>query len=95
MASTAYIASMYQSSVVNTPSQNRTYKYEVEGEGVVSERVAHRCFQRFNSGEESTKDFPWSGRSKLCNIENTRRVLKENPQKCTLRQSEEFDASPD
>ena len=87
MASTAYIASMCQSSVVNTRSQNATTKFgsrvllkrnwkqdytaaaaapricEVEGEGV-SERVAQRWFQHFNTGEENTKDLPCSGRPK-------------------------------
>ena len=38
---------------------------EVEGEGVVSERVAQRCFQRFNTGKGNTKDLPHSGRPKL------------------------------
>ena len=54
---------------------------QVEGEGVVSERVAQRWFQRFNTGEENTKDLPRSGRPKLWDIENISRVLEENPQK--------------
>ena len=54
---------------------------EVEGEGVVSERVAQRQLQRFNTVEENTKDLPHSGRPKLWNIENIRTVLDENPQK--------------
>ena len=33
---------------------------EVEGEGVVSERVAQRWFQCFNTGEERTKGLPRS-----------------------------------
>ena len=41
---------------------------EVNGEGVISEGVAHRWFQGFNTVEESTKDLPSSGRSKLWNI---------------------------
>ena len=50
----------------------------MEGEGVVSERVA----QRFNTGEENTKDLPRSRRPKLLwDIENIRRVLEENSQK--------------
>ena len=60
MASTAYIVSMCLSSLVNTQSQNGTYKYEVEGEGVVSEPVAQRWFQRFSTGEENIKDLPRS-----------------------------------
>ena len=35
---------------------------EVEGDGVVSERVAQRWFHRFNTGEENTKDLQHSGR---------------------------------
>ena len=38
---------------------------EVEGDGVVSERVAHRWFQRFNTREENATDFPCSGRPKM------------------------------
>ena len=38
---------------------------EVEGEGVVSESVAQQWFQRFNTGEENTKDLSCSERSKL------------------------------
>ena len=53
---------------------------EVEG-GVVSERVAQRWLQSFNAGEENAKDLPRSGRAKLWDIENIRRVLEENPQK--------------
>ena len=30
----------------------------------------------FNTGEENTKDLPCSGRPKLCDIENIRRVLE-------------------
>ena len=40
-------------------------KCKVEGEGVVSVRVAQRWFQRFNTGEENTKDLPRTGRPKL------------------------------
>ena len=50
----------------------------MEGECVVSERVAQRWFQRFNTGEENTKDLPRSGRPRLWDIENIRRVLEEN-----------------
>ena len=57
---------------------------EVEGEDVVSERVAQRFFRRINTGEENTSDLPRSGRSKLWYIENIRRVLEENPQKRTF-----------
>ncbi|PSN30519.1 hypothetical protein C0J52_28034 [Blattella germanica] len=63
---------------------------EVEGEGVVSERVAQRRFQRFNNGEENTKDLPRSGRPKVWNIEDTSRALEEDPQKSTRRLSEEL-----
>ena len=52
---------------------------EVEGEGVVGERVAQRWFQIFNNGEENTKDLPRSGRPILWIIENISRVLEENP----------------
>ena len=56
--------------------------------------MAQRWFQRFNTGEENTKDLPRSG--KLWDIENIRRVLEENPQKkSTRRLSEELDASKD
>ena len=48
---------------------------EVEGEGVVSKHVAKWWFQRFNGGEENTKDLPHSGRPKLWDNENIRRVL--------------------
>ena len=51
--------------------------------GVIIERVAQRCFQRFYTGEESTKDLPSSGRPKFFDVENIRRVLEENAQKCT------------
>lgn len=68
---------------------------EVEGEGVVSERVAQRWFQRFNNGEENTKDLPRSGRPKVWNIEDTSRALEEDPQKSTRRLSEELGASKD
>ena len=34
---------------------------EVEGEGIVSELVVQPWFQRFNTGEEITKDLPYSG----------------------------------
>ena len=56
---------------------------EVKGECVVSERVAQRWFQRFNTEQEkkNTKDLPCSGRPKLWDIENIRRVLEENPLK--------------
>ena len=51
---------------------------EVKGEvSLVS--VWHRWFQRFNTGDENTKDSPRSGRPKLWYIENMRRVLEENP----------------
>ena len=110
----AYIASMCQSSDINTQSQNGTYKFEirvllkdywkedykvdtavrniceVEGEGVISEGVAQRWFQLFNTGKENTKDLPRSGRSKLCGIEIIRRVLEENIQKSTRMLSEGF-----
>ena len=43
---------------------------EVEGEGVVSERVAQLWFQRFNTGEGNTKVLPLSGKPKLWDIEN-------------------------
>ena len=49
---------------------------EAQGEGVVSECVAQRWFQRFNAGEENTKDLPCSGRPKLWDTENIRRVLE-------------------
>ena len=51
----------------------------MEGESVVSERVAQRWFHHFNTGEENTKDLPRSGR----------------PQKNTRRPSEELGASKD
>ena len=47
---------------------------QVEGDGVISEHVAQRFFQRFNTGEESTEDLPCIGRPKLSDIENIRRV---------------------
>ena len=53
---------------------------EVEGEGVVSERVAQRWFQRFNTGEEHIKNLTRSGRPKLWVIENIGTILEENPQ---------------
>ena len=65
---------------------------EVE-EGVIGECVAQQWFQRFNTGEENTKNLPYSGRPKLWDIENMRRVLKENPQKSIRRLSEEVGAS--
>ena len=37
---------------------------EVEGDGVVSERMVQRWFQRFNTGEENTKDLQHSERKK-------------------------------
>ena len=60
------------------------------------ERVAQGWFQRFNTGEENTKDLPRSRRPKLLwEIENIRRVLEENPQKSTHRLSEELGTSKD
>ena len=38
---------------------------EVEGEDVISEHVAQRWFQHFNTGDENTKDLPHSGKPKL------------------------------
>ena len=46
---------------------------EVEGDGVVNERIAQRWFQRFNTGEENTKDLPHPGRSKSWDIESSGR----------------------
>ena len=46
--------------------------------------MAQLWFQRFNTGEENIKDSPSSGRSKLRDIENIRRVLEEIPQKKAL-----------
>ena len=43
---------------------------EVEGEGVVIDCVAQQWFQRFNTGEENTKNLQRAGRPKLCDIEN-------------------------
>ena len=63
---------------------------EVAGEGVVSELVAQRWFQRFNIGEDKTKYLPRSGRPKLWDNENVRRVLEENPQKSARKLSEEL-----
>ena len=54
---------------------------KVEGEGVSSECVVQRWFQRFNTREGNTKDLPCSGGPILWDIENIRRVLEENPQK--------------
>ena len=42
---------------------------EVEGEGVVSERMTQQWFQFLNTGEENTKDLLCSGRPKLCDRE--------------------------
>ena len=66
---------------------------EVEGESVVSECVAQRWFQHFNTGEENTKKLPRSTRPKLWDVEDIRRVLEQNSQKCTRRLSEELGAS--
>ena len=63
---------------------------EAEREDVVTERVAQRCFQSFDTGEEN-KDLPLSGRPKLW--ENIRRVSEENLHKSTRRLSEELGAS--
>ena len=63
--------------------------------GVVSERMAQQWPQRFNAGEENTKDLPYSGRPKSWNIDNIHRVLEENPQKSTQRLSEKHDSSKD
>ena len=54
-----------------------------EVEGVVSERVAQRRFQRFNTAEENNKDVPRCEIPKLWDIKNICRVLEENPQKST------------
>ena len=49
-----------------------------------------------NTGEENTKDLQCSGKPKLWNIDNIRRVLEENPQnKSTRRLSKELCASKD
>ena len=47
---------------------------EVEGESVVSERVAQRWFLRFNIGEENTKDLQRSGRPK-CRVIICRQLI--------------------
>ena len=57
----------------------------MEGEGVVSERVAQRWFQRFHTGEENTKYLLRSRRPRLWDIENIRRVLEENLPKSARR----------
>ena len=67
----------------------------MEGEGVVSLRVARRWLQRLDFGEQNYKDLPRSGRTELWNIKNVRRGLEENPQKSTHRLSEELAASKD
>ena len=67
----------------------------MEGESVVSERVAQRWFQHFNIGEENTKDLPPSGRPRLWDIKSIHRVLEENSHESTRRLSEEFSASKD
>ena len=67
----------------------------MEGEGVASERVARRWFQSFNTGEENTKDLPRSGKTKLCNIENIRRVFFNKIRKKYSMLSEELGASKD
>ena len=41
---------------------------EVVGEGVVSESMVQRWFQRFNTGEENTKHLARSGKHKLYDI---------------------------
>ena len=67
----------------------------MEGQGIVSERVAQRWFQRFNTGEENTKDLSLSGRPKLWDIENIRRIFKEILQKRVRKLSEKLGASQD
>ena len=57
---------------------------EVEGEGVVNERVAQRWFQSLNPGKENTKDLPRSGISKLWDINNMSRVLENKSAKKVL-----------
>ena len=42
----------------------------MEQEGVISERVAQRWFERFNTGEDNTKEIPHSVIPKLWDIEN-------------------------
>ena len=68
---------------------------KVEQEGVISERVAQRWFERFNTGEDNTKEIPHSVGSKLWDIENISRVLEENAQKSTRRLSEDLGATED
>ena len=63
---------------------------DVEWEGVLSERVTQRWFQNFNTGEEKTGDLLFSGRCELWDIQNIRRVLKENSKKNTSRLWEEL-----
>ena len=43
-----------------------------------------------NTGEENTKDLLRSGIHKLWGIENMRRDLEENPQKCTRSLSQDL-----
>ena len=57
--------------------------------------MAQRWFQRFNTGEENTKDLPRSERPKLWDIDIIRRVLEETPQKSTHRLSQELGESKD
>ena len=63
------------------PAARRTC--EVEDDDIVSESVSQRWFERFNTGEENTKDLPRSGRPKLWVIETIRKVLEENTQEST------------
>ena len=50
-------------------------------EGIVSEGVAQRWFEHFNTREGNTKDLQRSGSPNLWYIEHISRVLEENPQK--------------
>ena len=62
----------------------------------VSERVAQPCFNVSTLKKKNTKDLPRSGKPKLWDIENIRRILQENRKtKSTCRLSEERGASKD
>lgn len=66
---------------------------QVEGEDVVSTRVAQMWFKKFNDGERDLQDRPRSGRPIKMNCERLRQSVEDKPSTSTRRLSDELDVS--
>jgi len=63
---------------------------EVEGEDVVTSRIAQRWFQKFKNGENKLQDQPRSGRPATFNFAMLRKSAESNPSTSTRRLSAEL-----